>query len=140
MTRSLRAHRRFRTPTKVERQMNRSTRMTVRMALAVGLALGVSPAVATTITSGCIDDLFPGTLNCTANDAQVSRARDPIITNPCDFPGDTVTFSATFDVFLNAATRYDVGLYFASDGDPNNNGALTGTCSITTLPTSPDPP
>ena len=27
---------------------------------------------------------------------------------------------------LTAQTRYDVGFYFASDGDPNNDGAITG--------------
>ena len=110
------------------------------MVLALAFIGGVRPASATTVTGGCIDDLYPGNLNCTASDVQISRARDLVITDPCEYPGDTVTFSATFDVVLNATTRYDVGLFFSTDADPNNNGALTGTCSITTLPTSPDPP
>jgi hypothetical protein len=41
---------------------------------------------------------------------------------------------------LNATTCYDIGLFFSTDADPIDNGALTGTCSITTLPTSPDTP
>jgi hypothetical protein len=32
-------------------------------------------------------------------------------------------------VVLGAQARYDIGLYFGVDGDPNNNGALTGLCS-----------
>ena len=44
-------------------------------------------------------------------------------------------FTATFAVELSATDRYDIGLYFAADGD-NNDGALTGTCSVSTLPTT----
>jgi hypothetical protein len=36
-------------------------------------------------------------------------------------------------VLLSAQERYDIGLYFALDGDPNGDGALTGDCSISTL-------
>ncbi len=52
----------------------------------------------------------------------------------CAYPGDTTKFAATFIVMLSAQERYDIGLYFAVDGDPNRDGALTGTCSISTLP------
>ena len=52
----------------------------------------------------------------------------------CAFPGDTTTFAATFEILLSAQERYDIGLYFGVDGDPNNDGALSGTCSISTLP------
>lgn len=58
----------------------------------------------------------------------------------CAFPGDTTSFSATFEVLLSAQERYDIGLYFAIDGDPNGDGALTGvdatSCSVSTLPES----
>jgi hypothetical protein len=52
----------------------------------------------------------------------------------CAFPGDTTSFAATFEVLLSAQERYDIGLYFGVDGDPNGDGALTGICSISTLP------
>jgi hypothetical protein len=46
----------------------------------------------------------------------------------CKYPGDTVTFTADFQVSSSANTRLDIGLWFAVDGDPNNDGALTGGC------------
>ncbi len=52
----------------------------------------------------------------------------------CAFPGDLTSFAATFEIEMNAQERYDIGLFFAVDGDPNGDGALTGTCSISTLP------
>src|SRR5204863_6423399 len=44
--------------------------------------------------------------------------------------------TADYTVQLTAQTRYDIGIYFATDGDPNNNGALTGQCVLTTLDSS----
>jgi hypothetical protein len=59
----------------------------------------------------------------------------------CAFPGDTTSFAATFIVELSAQERYDIGLYFSVDGDDadmdgvlDGDGALFGTCSISTLP------
>jgi len=52
----------------------------------------------------------------------------------CAFPGDTTSFAATFEVILSAQARYDIGMYFGIDADPNGDGALTGFCSISTLP------
>jgi hypothetical protein len=62
------------------------------------------------------------------------------ITDPCDYPNDDVTFTAEFEVDLTAKERHDIGIYFATDGDGNGDGALTGGCSITSLPWAPDPP
>jgi uncharacterized repeat protein (TIGR01451 family) len=131
------------------------------------------------VANGCMDDLFPGSLGCTANDVRVSGVADmtgdgiinedditfaPVCdagaTNAgtncsadpnicigsdgksapdlcgdrCAYPGDTTTFAATFIVELSAQERFDIGLYFGVDGDPNGDGALTGTCSVSTLP------
>jgi len=52
----------------------------------------------------------------------------------CAFPGDTTTFSATFVFELSAQERYDVGAWFETGLDKNHDGALTGSCSIITLP------
>jgi len=58
----------------------------------------------------------------------------------CAFPGDTTRFRATFIVELSAQARHDIGLYFATDGDPADpvtqirDGALGGTCSVGILP------
>ncbi|MGW8185328.1 MAG: prealbumin-like fold domain-containing protein [Candidatus Moraniibacteriota bacterium] len=94
-----------------------------------------------TITNGCMDDLYPGNLVCSANDIDIADVTEIMINDDgCAFPGDTVTFTANWNVEASANERYDVGLYFSTDGDPNNDGAYTGSCSITTLPNSPTPP
>jgi hypothetical protein len=57
----------------------------------------------------------------------------------CAFPGDTTKFSATFIFELSAQERYDVGAYFETGLDTAGDGALTGTCSIVTLPEDNSP-
>jgi len=110
------------------------------------------PTDPATCINGCMDDIFPGDLNCNANDIQVAGVADKDgmpgvpdieILDPdggCAFPGDTVTFIATFDVITTAKRRHDVGIYWAVDGDPNMDGALTGQCAITVMPFTPDQP
>jgi uncharacterized repeat protein (TIGR01451 family) len=86
-------------------------------------------------------DVAGFSLGCTSNDVRVAGvATNPdgtprltILDDGCRFPGDTVDFTATFDVLLTAQARYDIGIYFAVDGDANQDGALTGSCSITSL-------
>jgi hypothetical protein len=107
-----------------------------------GLLLGAQPASAQT----CMDDIFPGKLQCTAEDVRIAFAdniRDPQSLLPlteCQ-GGQTFSFIADFTVVLTAQARYDIGLYFATDGDPNNNGALTGQCAVNIItPKNPNPP
>ena len=82
-------------------------------------------------------------LNCTANDIRIASAE--IMPNAdgtpvaCPYPGAEVTFRARFSVETTATERYDIGLWFAEDGDPDNDGALKGTCSASTLPVGPSP-
>ena len=80
-------------------------------------------------------------LNCTANDISLAKATNIVIKDDgCLYPGDTVMFSADFEVQTTATERYDLGIWFATDGDPNHDGALTGTCAAATPPFGPDPP
>src|SRR5438046_10746026 len=73
------------------------------------------------------------TLNCTANDVSIAKVTNIDITSggsctgtganrkcTCN-AGGSVTFTADYTVQLTAQTRYDIGIYFATDGDPNNN-------------------
>jgi hypothetical protein len=95
-----------------------------------GLLLESQPASA----ANCIQDKFGKALQCTANDIQVAFAdniRD-VNGNPLTKCIDTQTFSfvADFHVTTTASSRYDVGLWFATDGDPNSDGARGGTCSV----------
>jgi hypothetical protein len=85
----------------------------------------------------CIDDVWKAhgnsqNLTCTANDVKVASASNikSIDGQPLSqcVRGQVFSFLADFTVQLNAQARYDVGLYFATDGDPNKTGALTGTC------------
>lgn len=122
----------------------RSGRLAVSLliiSLGIAGATGPSmPAVATTVNNGCIQDTAGFKLNCNSNDVSVAGiARDfegkpklTILDDGCAYPGDTVDFTATFDVVLTAQARYDIGIYFARDGG-GPDGALTGSCSITTL-------
>jgi hypothetical protein len=52
----------------------------------------------------------------------------------CAFPGDTTTFSATFIFELSAQKRWDVAGFFEVTPDTTDDGALTGSCDIVTLP------
>jgi hypothetical protein len=84
-------------------------------------------------------------LGCTANDVSVAKATNISISaggechlvngvNTCTCnSGQPVTFTADYLVQLTAQARYDIGIYFATDGDSNGDGALTGQCKLTTL-------
>jgi hypothetical protein len=90
---------------------------------------------------GCMQDVAGFGLNCTANDVRVASATNILILDDgCAFPGDDVSFTADFEVVLGAQARHDIGVWFAQDGDPNGDGALTGTCTAATPAYAPDPP
>jgi hypothetical protein len=119
------------------------------IAFALAALLAATPlAMADTVTNGCMEEVAQFGLNCTANDVQLAGvATRPdgspdltILDDGCAFPGDTVTFEATFEVLLTAQQRHDIGIFFAIDGDQNMDGAITGTCSISTVDFAPDPP
>jgi len=112
-----------------------------------GLLLAAQPASA---IDNCIQDVWKAhgnnqNLQCTANDVTLSSATnvDIITGGQCApevpggpvvckcFSGGQVTFTADFRMDLTADTRYDIGFYIATDGDPNANGALTGQCTAT---------
>ena len=99
------------------------------------------PAIADTVQNGCMQNVAGFGLNCNSNDVRIAGVAtnpdgSPMLTiedDGCAFYGDNVTFTATFLVNLGAQARYDIGIYFATDGDVNKDGALTGSCSVTTL-------
>ena len=89
---------------------------------------------------GCAEDEAGFELNCTANDVMLFDLYNiTILDNGCKSEEDTVTFSADFEVTLTAQARYDLGIWFAEDGDPNGDGAMTGTCSVATPSAGPEP-
>lgn len=94
-------------------------------------ALGTGVQAQMQLDNGCMQDVAGFNLNCTANDVSVASVTDvQILDDGCAFVGDTVTFSADYEILLNAQARHDIGVYFATDG----GDALTGSCTIVTLP------
>jgi len=111
------------------------------LVLGAGTARADGSGNADQVDGGCIQDVADFGLNCTANDVRVAEATNITIHDDgCAFPGDTVTFTADFTVELTAQTRYDLGIWFANDGDPNGDGALTGSCTAATPAYAPDTP
>lgn len=115
---------------------------------------GTMPATADTanvcMQTNYSDHGLGQTLNCTANDVRVARATNINIISGGEchvdavtglrvctcIGGGNVTFEADFEVRLTAQTRYDVGVYFSTDGDraPGaGDGALTGQCQLIDL-------
>src|ERR1051325_5119064 len=101
----------------------------------IAILLGSRSAPAATGT--CIQDVWSAhgnkqSLVCTSNDVRVAKASN--IRDVSGSPlsqctnGTTFSFIADFEVDLGAQARYDIGLYFATDGDSNHNGAISGTC------------
>jgi hypothetical protein len=114
-----------------------AARATRTLAAIVGVVLSASMAHGQMqIQNGCMEETSgDGTLQCTAADVRISDVTNvAVLDDGCAFPGDTVTFTATWRVVTGAQERYDIGLYFATDGDPDGDGAEGGQCSINTLP------
>ena len=117
-----------------------------------GLLVGAQSAYADgagnsdTAENGCMSEVRgAGPINCTANDIQLSTATNIVIDDPCEVvqpgdPVDTVTFTADFTVILTAQARHDLGIWFSNDGDPNNDAAESGSCTVSTPAYGPDPP
>lgn len=114
--------------------MNREARFFIQM-LMVGLVLALPGTAWAAVQCAdgqacCMDDRDPfNGLNCTANDLTFVLVGLGIQDDGCVNPNDT------FDIWLRAVmenttsqTRYDVGFWVATDGDPNGDGALTGSC------------
>lgn len=114
----------------------------------------------------CMQEATPFSLGCTANDIQIAGVVTEeslcpsefwdseigaclrIEDDGCAYPGDDVTFTATFEVVTTAKRRHDIGIYFSTDGDPNMDGALTSGdgitgqnvgCSVFTMPYANEP-
>jgi hypothetical protein len=92
---------------------------------------GASPALAViTANPGCVKNVSGLSKNCTANDVPIVLVGLGVQTDGCVSDTDTVGIFLRADVRNSTATtRYDIGLYMATDGDPNGDGALTGGCA-----------
>lgn len=100
------------------------------------LVVGISVAMALAppaFAANCMQENAGFSLVCTANDVRIAEASNirDLQGNPLTtcIAGETISFTGDFKVLLGAQARYDIGLYFATDGDPNHNGAISGICS-----------
>jgi Domain of unknown function DUF11 len=134
---------------RTSKRLRRRTGVALTVIL-VGGGLLFAPQAASAQTGSCIQDVWKAAgnnsnLQCTANDVGLSLAENANINiisgGSCEgegadrvcrcTEGETVVFTALFEMDLTAQTRYDVGFYIASDDDSNNDGALTGQCTAT---------
>lgn len=124
------------------RRAARASRAQAIFFTTLGAGLFAAPAIAQDVAvGGCMEEAAGFHLQCTANDVRIAEAQDIVILDDgCAYPGDTVTFQATFVTELSAQARHDLGLYFATDGDPNFDGAVSGECAVATVPFAPDGP
>ncbi|MCB1057162.1 MAG: hypothetical protein KDD11_16800 [Acidobacteria bacterium] len=106
-----------------------------RLLIAPLLVLAFAQPVHAGLFGGCIDDVTdtirPNQVpnNCTANDVTFTLVGLGVQEDGCVNSSDTVTIFLGAQVRNNTAqTRYDVGLYVSTDGDPNLDGARTGSC------------
>ncbi|MDH3589642.1 MAG: hypothetical protein OEQ74_09575 [Gammaproteobacteria bacterium] len=115
------------------------------------LGLETQSAFAGNPDPDCIQDQWNAAgnrqkLTCTANDVRVASASNirDVTGKPLDtcIAGSTFSFVADFLVVLGAQERFDIGLYFATDGDEEGkgDGAITGDCAVNIIePLSGDP-
>jgi hypothetical protein len=78
----------------------------------------------------CAGDEAGISLNCTAEDVRIAKINLLQVLDGCSALGDTATVQMVADVEVNAAGRYDLGFYIATDG----GNAQTGTCFKEYLP------
>lgn len=95
--------------------------------------VALMPSIQSVNAQTCVEEQAGKSMICTGNDVRVTFAdniRDisgaPL--SQC-MSGKTFSFIADFHVQTTAKSRYDVGLYFAIDGDPNSDGASSGVCN-----------
>jgi hypothetical protein len=98
-------------------------------ALATTILLGESLSDA----AACIEEQTGKPAICSAKDVRITFADNvkTIFGEPLTecVHGQSITFIADFHVQTSTPARYDIGLYFAIDGDPNGDGAMSGACS-----------
>lgn len=125
-----------------QRPTSRPSHLVAHCGLAILLSLALVPAVdaGVLLDGGCVDDVtgafFPNRVptNCTANDVTFVLVGLGTQTDGCVAPGDSLAILLRAEIQnTTAQTRYDIGMYIAQDGDPNNDGATTGVCARASL-------
>ncbi|HET8747966.1 MAG TPA: hypothetical protein VFM98_20375, partial [Ramlibacter sp.] len=97
----------------------------------------------------CVGDRMADSLNCTANDVQITSIRiAPGSGAPATCEGGTsVTLDLEVTVNFGSSTRYDVGIFLSQDGaNPKERSTRTlaggtgsASCKVATLPSQVPP-
>jgi hypothetical protein len=119
------------------KMMHLSTIATLIVILPLALGQNLRPIkrnlVGGTRNSVCMQESYGLKLTCTVREASLVKAHNiTILDDGCKFPGDIVKFSANFELVATVAPRYDIGIWFSRDGDPNNDGSRIGACTAAT--------
>jgi hypothetical protein len=99
--------------------------------------LPMTLSIQSVIAQTCVEEQAGKSMVCSGNDVRVTFADN--IRDTSDAPltqclsGKPFSFIADFHVQTTAKSRYDIGLYFATDGDPNSDGARSGTCNASII-------
>ena len=97
----------------------RSLSATIVAAIAFSMSMWVGSAAAQT----CVDDVTGRTNNCTANDVTISSISVVSVIDGCVSTADTATVLLQAQLVAGASERYDVGMFFATDGGNARSGA-----------------
>jgi len=110
--------------------MDSKLKFTYRILSILWLGLLAIPAAALIQGGGCVNDVSGLNNNCTANDLTFVAVGLGVQDDGCVSTSDDVSIFLRAQIAnTTAQTRYDVGMYFATDGDPNADGAESGICS-----------
>jgi hypothetical protein len=104
----------------------------IAFAAALLLAAHVLPAYAGDQggASSCAADQAGISLNCTAEDVTIANIDLLAVVDGCAAVGDTAIAEMSLSLEINAAQRYDIGVYISTDG----GNAQTGSCFKEYLP------
>ena len=123
--------------------MNQHNAISARTAALLAMVLFCAPAAAMiqcTTGACCVDDVNGSRgANCTSNDVTFVLVGLGLQSDGCVSTSDTVSIKLRAIVEnTTAQARYDIGMYIATDGDPNGDGAVSGQCARERLtPASP---
>ena len=108
----------------------RGEMLTATMVLLVLLASTPVFAGVQGAANSCAADEAGIALNCTAEDVRVARVDLLEVVDGCAAVGDTAVAKMLLELEINAAQRYDIGVYIGTDG----GDAQSGSCFKEYLP------
>lgn len=86
------------------------------------------------VEAACVREMT-GLHQCNAKDVSITPVQEiVVVAGSCKNAQDTLTLSIPVAVDVGQKARYDFGVFVPNDGDPNHDGAFSGSCDFGTLP------